>query len=83
MIEAMQNRPDLSDDEIDEICKGYRQNAAKIRYLRSLGLRVDRRPNGRALVARAEWARVFGAAPAPKQPDTPAAGPRWRIAAIS
>ncbi|MVT28541.1 hypothetical protein GO496_08055 [Acidovorax citrulli] len=47
--------PDLSDDEIDRICAGLTQSAAKVRYLRTLGLRVDRRPNGRPLVARAEW----------------------------
>lgn len=49
--------PDLMDDEIDRICAGLLQNAAKVRYLRSLGLRVDRKPNGRPLVARAEWDR--------------------------
>lgn len=48
---------DLSDDEVDSICSGLTQNAAKIRYLKRLGLIVERRPNGRPLVARSEWER--------------------------
>jgi hypothetical protein len=75
----MTTRPDLTDAEVDEICAGLTQNAAKCRYLRSLGLRVERRPNGRPLVARAEWERrlvsqavvASGAGNAPK----------WRVAA--
>jgi hypothetical protein len=76
----MTTRPDLTDDEVDEICAGLTQNAAKCRYLRSLGLRVERRPNGRPLVARAEWERrlvsqaggsITGAGNSPK----------WRVAA--
>ncbi len=39
----MTTRPDLTDAEVDEICAGLTQNAAKCRYLRSLGLRVERR----------------------------------------
>ncbi len=70
-------RPDLSDEEVDQICAGYTQHLAKVRFLQRLGLRVYRRPNGRPLVARAEWERVFGrvagAAPAPV--DT---GIRWK-----
>lgn len=74
--------PDLSDAEIDGICDGLTQNAAKVRHLRSLGLRVDRRPNGRPLVARAEWERVFAARGA-AQTGAPDAsnGPRWLSAA--
>lgn len=69
--------PDLSDDEIDRICGGLTQHAAKVRYLRGLGLRVDRRPNGRPLVARIEWDRQY----ATSHHAAPAAasnGPRWR-----
>ena len=68
--------PDLSDDEIDRICGGLTQPAAKARYLRALGLRVDRRPNGRPLVARIEWERHYSGG----RPAAPAAnnGPRWR-----
>jgi hypothetical protein len=76
----MTTRPDLTDAEVDEICAGLTQSAAKCRYLRSLGLRVERRPNGRPLVARAEWERrlvgqgagtITGAGNSPK----------WRVAA--
>jgi len=42
--------PYLTDSQVDEICAGLTQPAAKIRYLRSLGLRVHRKPNGRPLV---------------------------------
>lgn len=40
----------LTDSEIDQICSGYVQNAAKIRFLRTLGLTVHRKPNGKPLV---------------------------------
>lgn len=52
----------LTDDEIDNICAGYVQSAAKIRYLRSMGLVVRRKPNGRALVNRAHYDAVMGCA---------------------
>lgn len=69
--------PDLSDEEIDRICSGLTQHAAKVRYLRGLGLRVDRRPNGRPLVARIEWERHYAAGHrAP--PAAASNGPRWR-----
>ncbi|MFN7152949.1 MAG: DUF4224 domain-containing protein [Acidovorax sp.] len=77
--------PDLTDDEIDSICAGLSQNAAKVRYLRGLGLRVDQRPNGRPLVARAEWERHYTNRPAlePVKGSTtpPSNGPRWKTAA--
>lgn len=72
--------PDLTDAEIDAICDGYVQNAAKIRFLRSLGVHVERKPNGRPLVNRAHYATVRGAAGAPSA--TPAGnGPKWKKAA--
>lgn len=46
---------DLSDLEIDNICQGLTQNAAKIRHLIRMGLRVRRKPNGRALVNRVHY----------------------------
>lgn len=73
-------RPDLTQDEIDAICAGLSQYAAQCRYLRGLGLRVERRPNGQPLIARAEWESrlVTGQA-------TPTAGagnaPKWKVAA--
>jgi len=71
------HRPDLSDEEVDAICCGLTQNAAKVRHLRRLGLRVDRRPNGRPLIARIEWERVYG--PSPSSPPPAASnGPRWK-----
>lgn len=76
----MSARPDLTTEEINDICKGLMQNAAKCRYLRRLGLRVERRPNGEPLVARAEWERHLVS-----QATTAAVaagnGPRWKVAA--
>jgi len=51
---------DLTDAEIDAICAGYVQNAAKVRFLRRLGLTVERKPNGRPLVNRAHYDAVRG-----------------------
>lgn len=42
----------LSDAEVDGMTEGLAQDAAKIRFLRRLGLRVDRKPNGKPLVWR-------------------------------
>lgn len=53
--------PDLTDEEVDRICAGLRQNAAKIRFLQQrLKVRVDRKPNGRPLVNRAHYDAVRG-----------------------
>jgi hypothetical protein len=51
---------DLTDQEIEIICAGLVQNAAKIRYLRALGLTVHRKPNGRPLVCRAHYDSIMG-----------------------
>lgn len=76
------NRLDVTDDEINQVCEGLVQNAAKIRFLQRLGLRVSRKPSGAPLVARAEWIRVFGSAPEQRQAATVhAIGPKWRKAA--
>jgi len=69
--------PDLTDAEIDQLCAGLVQNAAKVRYLQSLGLRVDRRPNGRPLVSRSEWDRRNNTTATNKSAN----GPRWTVAA--
>lgn len=64
----------LTDAEIDEICAGLKQNAAKVRYLRDvLKLCVSRKPNGRPLVSRTEWDRRALQA----QNTRPANGPKW------
>jgi hypothetical protein len=54
------------DTEIDAMCAGLKQNAARVRFLERLGVGVKRKPNGKPRVARE---RV--AVPAPT------AGPRW------
>lgn len=76
----MNTRPDLSDEEVDALCSGLRQNAAKARYLVQLGLHVERRPNGRPLVMRAHAEQVLAGrtpaandATATQQPTPPAA----------
>lgn len=61
--------------EVDRICEGLRQNAAKVRYLQSLGLTVKRRPNGSPLVNRAHYDAVRGGTAAPAD----AAGPVWKV----
>lgn len=70
---------DLTDAEIDNICDGYVQNAAKIRYLRSLGLTVERKPNGRPLVNRAHYDAVRGAANDKRITYSGAAQPVWGV----
>ena len=70
--------PDLTDDEIDEICAGLTQSAAQVRYLRKLGLTVARRPNGRPLVNRAHYDAVRGTG-RPAANDSAAGGPVWGV----
>lgn len=69
---------DLSDAEIDNICDGYTQSAAKVRYLRGLGLTVERKPNGRPLVNRAHYDAVRGCAAATSAPNNDAQ-PKWGV----
>jgi hypothetical protein len=73
----MNIRPDLTDDEVDAICAGLKQHAAKARHLRRMGLQVQARPNGRPLVLRSEFERIMGSS----QVTSAAAhnGPRWKI----
>lgn len=54
----------FSDAEVDDMTAGLSQDAAKIRYLRRLGLRVDRKPNGRPLAWRPQ-SHPESMAPAP------------------
>lgn len=42
----------LPDDDVDDICAGLKQNAAKVRFLERLGFKVRQKPNGRPLVSR-------------------------------
>jgi hypothetical protein len=59
--------PFLTDAEVDDICAGLTQNAAKCRFLAEvLRVPVRRKPNGRPLVLRADADRA--AAPAKDEP---------------
>lgn len=60
--------PYLTDAEIAEICRPRTQGAAQIRYLRSLGLKVERRADGTPLVWRSDIERRGAAATAPLLP---------------
>lgn len=58
--------PWLSDAEVDDLCAGLTQNAARVKFLRSQGLTVTTKPNGRPLVMRDHAERVLsGIPPAP------------------
>jgi hypothetical protein len=70
---------DLTDSEIDSICDGYVQNAAKIRYLRGLGLTVERKPNGRPLVNRSHYDAVRGCAAAIENAKSDSQQPVWGV----
>lgn len=59
--------PWLTDAEIDDHCEGLRQNAAKIKYLRSLGLTVATKPNGKPIVLRAHYEAVLSGLPVDKR----------------
>lgn len=45
----------LSDTEIADITKPLTQGAARIRYLRRLGIKVEPKPNGQPLVWRSDF----------------------------
>lgn len=68
---------DLTDVEVDSICDGYVQNAAKVRFLRSLGLTVRVKPNGKPLVNRNHYDAVLGCATQNHQAAS--AGPVWGV----
>ena len=66
--EGLSVLPFLSDDEITQICEPLVAPAAQRRYLERLGLIVNRKPNGKPLVARGEFERVLvGRATEPAQ----------------
>lgn len=44
--------PWFTDAEVDDLCAGLVQDAAKVRHLKRLGLKVDRKPNGKPLAWR-------------------------------
>ena len=53
--------PFLSDAELAALRDGLEQPAAQLRYLKRLGLHVERKPSGRPLLMRSELERVLGA----------------------
>jgi hypothetical protein len=55
--------PWLTDAEIDDMCAGLTQNAARVKHLSGLGLSVSTKPNGRPLVMRAHAELVLSGAP--------------------
>jgi hypothetical protein len=74
----MMTTPFLEDSEIDRICAPLTQNAAKVRYLRSMGLPVIKRRNGRPEVSREVYEAMQrgiqstqDGQPAPRQPVGP------------
>lgn len=66
---------DLTDEEIDAICAGLSQNAAKVNFLRRMGLVVRQKPNGRPLVNRTHYDAVTSG-----KKDREIAEPRWSMA---
>ena len=71
--------PDLTNQEIDEICDWLTQNAARVRYLQRMGLTVRVKPNGKPLVNRAHYdATMNGAATIANRT---ARAPAWSVSA--
>lgn len=52
--------PWVPDAVINGMCEGLTQDAAKVRYLRRLGLTVDTKPNGKPLVLNSNVEAIFG-----------------------
>lgn len=64
----------LTDPEITDICAPLSRPSAQVRYLRSLGLTVHLKPNGRPLVIRSHAEAVLGGT-TPKRDDAPTEAP--------
>lgn len=60
--------PWYSDEEINDMCQGLTQDAAKVRFLQKKGLTVTRKPCGRPLLMRDHAAKVLSGMPTA---DTP------------
>lgn len=56
--------PWYTDSEVDDLCTGLVNNAAKVRHLKRLGLTVCTKPNGRPLLIRAHAEAVLSGAAA-------------------
>ncbi len=48
-------KPYLTDEEISEITEPLTQGAARIKFLRRLGIKAEPKPNGQPLVWRADY----------------------------
>ena len=59
----MSSLPWYSDAEINDMCEGLTNNAAKIRHLEGMGLSVMRKPNGRPLLMRAHAELILSGMP--------------------
>lgn len=59
----MDQLPFLTDDEIAQICAPLKVPGYQVKYLQRLGLIVNRKPNGKPLVARGEFERVLVGGP--------------------
>lgn len=66
----------LTDTEIDDICHPLTQGAAQVRYLRQLGLHVERKYDGRPIVSRANFEALLSG-----DRRTATTGPNWSIIA--
>lgn len=66
----MLTSPYLTDAEVDDICAGLVQSAAKVKFLQGLGLTVARKPNGRPLVRRPAELQPPGGAGAQNAPGS-------------
>lgn len=75
--------PFLSDAEIAEICRPLKQGAAQIRFLRKMGLRVERRLDGTPLVGRAHYEAFMGGASAQQADGDPDNHPVWNVHPIA
>lgn len=56
----------LSDAQIDSMCEGIKRNHERLTYLRSLGLTVKEKPNGKPLVMISNVEAVLGGVPSSK-----------------
>jgi hypothetical protein len=67
---------DLTDAEIDNICDGLTQNAAKVRFLKDQGFHVRQKPNGRPLINRKHYDGIAAGKPAEDSEE-----PAWTVPA--
>jgi hypothetical protein len=74
MTTARQPDVDLTDAEINNICKPLKQNAAKVRHLEGMHLIVHQAPDGRPLVNRSHYDAVTSGS----DRKNPANEPKWR-----